>query len=76
VKTTISTKGQLIIPAELRAEDSISAGDTFDIKKVRKGEYLVRRVEDAPNKGLVDWLLSCPVKGVLEPVSSESTDTL
>ncbi|MEI9998060.1 MAG: hypothetical protein WDO13_02260 [Verrucomicrobiota bacterium] len=29
------------------------------------------------NKGLVDWLLSCPVKGFFEPYDrSETTDTL
>jgi AbrB family looped-hinge helix DNA binding protein len=76
MRTTVSTKGQIIIPAEIRAEDAITAGDTFDVKKVRKGEYLIRRIEETPNKGLVDWLLACPVKGYFEPIRSESTDTL
>jgi AbrB family looped-hinge helix DNA binding protein len=73
---TISAKGQIIIPAEIRAADSIRAGDTFDIIKVRKGEYLVRRVEEAPNKGLVDWLLSCPAKGFFEPIDSDGTEKI
>jgi AbrB family looped-hinge helix DNA binding protein len=73
---TISRKGQITIPAALRDRDHISAGDVFNIKKLRKGKYLIRRVKEAPNKGLVDWLLSCPVKGVLQTISSESTDTL
>lgn len=30
----------------------------------------------APNRGLVDWLLSCPVKGYFVPIESESSDTL
>jgi AbrB family looped-hinge helix DNA binding protein len=76
MKTVVSTKGQIIIPIELRTEDSISPGDSFEIQKVRSGEYLIRRVREAPNKGLTDWLLSCPVKGYFQPVLSESTDAL
>src|SRR5687768_6673214 len=43
MRTTISTKGQIVLPAELREEDAISAGDNFEIKKLRRGEYLVKR---------------------------------
>jgi AbrB family looped-hinge helix DNA binding protein len=68
MRTVVSTKGQIIIPAEFRTEDSISPGDSFEIERVRSGEYLIRRVAKAPNKGLTDWLLSCPVKGYLEPM--------
>jgi AbrB family looped-hinge helix DNA binding protein len=76
MRTVVSTKGQLVIPSELRDEDSILPGDSFEIEKVKSGEYLLRRVKGAPNKGLVDWLLACPVKGYFEPIPSESTDTL
>lgn len=76
MRTVLSTKGQIVIPAELRESDSISPGDSFEIEKVRDGEYMLRRVKETPNKGLTDWLLSCPVKGYFEPIPSESTDTL
>jgi AbrB family looped-hinge helix DNA binding protein len=76
MRTTVSTKGQIVIPAELRTEDAISAGDSFEIEKVRKGQYLLRRVAEPPNKGLVKWLLACPVKGFFQPIPSESTDDL
>jgi AbrB family looped-hinge helix DNA binding protein len=76
VRASISTKGQIVIPAELRAEDELSPGDTFEIKRVKAGEYLFRRLKKAPNKGLTDWLLSCPVKGYFQPIPSESTDEL
>ena len=76
MRTVVSTKGQIVIPAELLAEDSICPGDSFEIQRMRAGEYLIRRVEEAPNKGLTDWLLSCPVKGYFQPVPSESTDAL
>jgi AbrB family looped-hinge helix DNA binding protein len=76
MRTVVSTKGQIVIPAKLREEDAIQAGDSFEIEKVRSGEYVVRRIKEAPNKGLVDWLLACPVKGFFQPIPSESTDTL
>jgi AbrB family looped-hinge helix DNA binding protein len=75
MKTTVSTKGQIVLPAELRERDGIEAGQEFDVERIDRGEYrLVRRKR--PNEGLVDWLLACPVKGRFVPIESESTDTL
>lgn len=76
MRTIVSTKGQIILPAEFRAQDAISAGDLFEITRLASGEYKMKRVAVAPNKGLVDWLLACPVKGFFEPMPSESTDSL
>lgn len=75
MKTTISSKGQIVLPAELRQQDRIESGEEFDIERIGPGEYrLVRR--QRVNDGVVDWLLSCPDKGYFVPVESESTDTL
>lgn len=75
MKTTVSSKGQIVLPAELRQQDRIESGQEFDIERVGPGEYrLVRRAR--ANEGLVDWLLACPEKGYFSPVESESTDTL
>jgi AbrB family looped-hinge helix DNA binding protein len=75
MKTTVSTKGQIVLPAELRERDGIEAGQEFDVERIDRGEYrLVRRTR--PNEGLVDLLLACPVKGFFVPIESESTDTL
>ncbi len=76
MRTTVSTKGQLILPAELRRQDKIDAGQVFDVKRVRRGEYRLVRRATGPNQGLVDWLLACPEKGFYTPIESESTDTL
>jgi hypothetical protein len=76
MKTTVSTKGQLILPAELRKQDAIEAGQTFTVKRLREGQYEFTREECGNNVGLVDWLLSCPAKGFFVPLESESTDTL
>jgi AbrB family looped-hinge helix DNA binding protein len=75
VKTSISSKGQIVLPAELRQQDRIESGQEFEIERIGPGEYrLVRRPR--ANEGIVDWLLACPEKGYFVPVDSESTDAL
>jgi len=76
MKTTISSKGQVVLPAEVRRLDRIEAGQEFDVERIDRGEYRLVRREPPPNQGLVDWLLACPVKGYFVPIESESTDTL
>jgi AbrB family looped-hinge helix DNA binding protein len=76
MKTTVSTKGQLILPAQLRQRDNIEPGQEFEVERIDRGEYRLRRREPSPNEGLVDWLLACPEKGYFVPIESESTDTL
>jgi AbrB family looped-hinge helix DNA binding protein len=76
VKTTVSSKGQIVLPAELRELDHIEPGQEFEVERVDRGEYrLVRRPAHA-NEGLVDWLLACPEKDFFVSIESESTDTL
>lgn len=67
-----------MIPVELRDEDQVKAGQSFEIERLDRGEYRLKRVEDAPNAGLVDWLLACPVKGFLPDGtgSGENTDDI
>ena len=76
MKTTISSKGQIVIPAQFRQQDSIEAGQEFDIERLDRGEYRLVRRAAPPNEGVVDWLLACPEKGFFVPIESESTDTL
>ncbi|HUG93829.1 MAG TPA: AbrB/MazE/SpoVT family DNA-binding domain-containing protein [Planctomycetaceae bacterium] len=76
METTVSTKGQIVLPAELREQDRIRAGQRFEIERLEAGQYLIRRKAGPDNEGLVDWLLGCPEKGWFQPVPSESTDTL
>ena len=76
MKTTVSTKGQIILPAEIRQRDNIEPGQEFEVERIDRGEYRLLRREPPLNEGLVDWLLACPDKGYFVPVESESTDTL
>ena len=76
MKTTISSKGQLILPAEIRKMDRVEAGQEFDVERIDRGEYRLVRRAPPPNDGLVEWLLACPDKDWFVPIESESTDTL
>ncbi len=72
----ISSKGQIVLPAEFRQVDQIEPGQEFDVERLDRGDYrLVRRT--APrNEGAIEWLLACPHKDFVLHVESESTDTL
>lgn len=76
MKTTVSTKGQIILPADIRERDGIMPGTEFEAERIDRGEYRLLRRQPPPNEGLVDWLLACPEKDYLVPIESESTDTL
>ncbi|MBI4622027.1 MAG: AbrB/MazE/SpoVT family DNA-binding domain-containing protein [Verrucomicrobia bacterium] len=74
--TCISSKGQIVLPAEIRRRDGIESGQEFEIERLDRGEYRLVRLARPANTGLVDCLLACPEKGFFSPVASESTDTL
>ncbi len=75
--TTISTKGQIILPAKLREQDRIEPGQEFEIERIERGEYRLTRKKGRPNEGLVDWLLSCPEKDWFQPLDrTETTDDI
>ncbi len=76
MKTTVSSKGQIVLPAELRQRDDIEPGQEFDIERLDRGEYRLVRRGVGPTRGAVDWLLECPGKGYFVPIESESTDSL
>ena len=76
MRTTVSSKGQIVLPAAFRRQDRIEAGQEFDVERVDRGEYLLKRRSSRPNEGVVDWLLACPEKGFFVAVESASTDTL
>ena len=76
MKTTVSSKGQIVLPAELRQRDGIEAGQEFEVERLDRGEYRLKRLSPPANEGVVDWLLACPEKGYFVPIESESTNTL
>jgi AbrB family looped-hinge helix DNA binding protein len=76
VKTTVSSKGQIVLPAELRQQDRIEPGQEFDVERIDRGEYRLIRRTARPNAGAVEWLLACPEKDYFVAIESESTDTV
>jgi AbrB family looped-hinge helix DNA binding protein len=76
MKTTISSKGQIVLPAELREQDGIEPGEEFTVERLDRGDYRLVRRAPPPNEGVIDWLLACPEKGYFVPIESESTDSL
>jgi AbrB family looped-hinge helix DNA binding protein len=76
MKTTMSSKGQIVLPAAIRQQDNLEPGDEFAIERLDEGEYKLVRNRPSPNEGLIDWLLACPEKDFFVPIPSESTDEL
>ena len=76
MKTTVSSKGQIVLPAEFRQMDSIEPGQEFEVERLDRGDYRLVRSVAPPNEGAIDWLLACPQKNFFVPIESESTDAL
>ena len=77
MKTTVSSKGQIVLPAEIREQDDVRPGQKFEIERIERGEYRLRRTARRRNEGLVDLLLACPLKGWFEPMDrTASTDDI
>jgi AbrB family looped-hinge helix DNA binding protein len=76
MKTTLSSKGQIVLPAEFREQDRIQSGQQFTIERIEAGEYLLKRIAIPENKGFAEWILACPVKDWFKPIPSESTDSI
>jgi AbrB family looped-hinge helix DNA binding protein len=73
MKTTISSKGQIVLPAEIRKQDGIETGQEFEVERLDRGEYLLKRKERRRNEGLVKLLLACPAKGWFRPMDRNET---
>jgi len=75
--TTMSSKGQIVLPAEIRQRDAIQPGQEFDIERIDCGQYVLKRRTRPRNEGLVKLLLACPVKGFFTPMDrDEVTDDI
>ncbi len=75
--TSVSSKGQIVLPSELRKRDKIYAGQKFKIERLSEGTYRVTRErKSTTKKGWVKLLMSCPVKGQFVELKSPSTKIL
>ncbi|MBX3168217.1 MAG: AbrB/MazE/SpoVT family DNA-binding domain-containing protein [Candidatus Eremiobacteraeota bacterium] len=75
MRTRISSKGQIVVPSELRELDKLVPGQQFTVERLEPGTYLLRRISQTGH-GLVQWLRDCPEDDWFEAMPSESTDQL
>lgn len=74
--TTVSSKGQIVLPAEMRKLDDVRTGQEFEVERLDRGEYLLRR-RKVRNRGLVPLLRACPDQGWFQRVDrAETTDSV
>jgi AbrB family looped-hinge helix DNA binding protein len=77
MKTIVSSKGQIVLPAAIREQDGIKAGQEFEVERIDQGEYLLKRTKRQRNAGLMELLLACPAKGWFQPADrAETTDDI
>jgi bifunctional DNA-binding transcriptional regulator/antitoxin component of YhaV-PrlF toxin-antitoxin module len=67
MRSIVSTRGRIVLPAKLRHQDQIEAGQIFEIERVGCGEYRLSR-RPYRTESLVEWLLACPEKGFFTPI--------
>lgn len=72
----ISSKGQVVLPAELRTQDRIRPGEQFEVERLASGQYLLKKLPTPGRTGVLDWLQACPEKDWFRPLPSESTDEI
>lgn len=68
MRTTISRTGRIALSAQLQRLDNIESGDIFEIKRIGRGKYLLRRRTGPRNEGLIGLLLACPAKDWFRPL--------
>ncbi|MDZ4859232.1 MAG: AbrB/MazE/SpoVT family DNA-binding domain-containing protein [Candidatus Hydrogenedentes bacterium] len=77
MKTSVSSKGQIVLPVEIRRQDQIQPGQVFEVQRIKRGEYRLKRTARPRNEGLLELLLACPVKDWFEPLDrTETTDDI
>ncbi|HEY6342148.1 MAG TPA: AbrB/MazE/SpoVT family DNA-binding domain-containing protein [Bryobacteraceae bacterium] len=63
MKTTVCSKGEVVLPAEIRRLDRVKPGQEFDVERLDRGDYRLVRRAARRNEGAIDLLLACPQKG-------------
>ena len=76
MKTSLSSKGQIVLPAEIREQDRLRPGQKFEVERLQAGQYLLKKVSGPGQPGLLEWLSDCPEKDWFEPLPSQSTADL
>jgi len=62
-----------VLPAELRQQDQIEAGQEFAVKRLDGGRYVPTRLAPRRNEGRAQLLQACPVRGWFQPLDRSAT---
>jgi AbrB family looped-hinge helix DNA binding protein len=76
MKTSLSSKGQIVLPAELREQDRLRPGQKFEVERLQAGQYLLKKIPGGTKPGVVEWLSACPETKWFQPLRAESTADL
>jgi AbrB family looped-hinge helix DNA binding protein len=68
--TTLSERGQLVIPKGIRKRLALEAGDDFEVEVEGRDTVRLKRIARRRKPGLGKHLLSCPVEVQLPERSS------
>jgi AbrB family looped-hinge helix DNA binding protein len=63
--TTVSTKGQIVLPVEIRQQDGIEPGQEFDIERIDRGRISTRAAAVPPEGRPGGLAFGVPGKGFL-----------
>ena len=61
VTTTLSSKGQIVIPAPIRERYNFRVGDELLIEE-REDAIILKKARRKRKKSLVQWMLDCPAR--------------
>ena len=76
MKTSVSSKGQIVLPADLREQDRVRPGEQFEIERLGSGQYLLSKSASSDKVGVLEWLRACPEKNWFRPLPPGSTDEI
>jgi AbrB family looped-hinge helix DNA binding protein len=57
--TTLSSKGQVVIPEPIRRRQQMQAGDQLEVEE-REDGIVLRKVRRSRKKSLLQWMQDCP----------------
>ena len=71
--TIVTANGAVVLPRKVRQEKKLRVGDELEVltDEDEPNVIMLRRVQKAPNEGLLDVLRACPVKGFRIPNRSK-----
>jgi AbrB family looped-hinge helix DNA binding protein len=73
--TVLSQKGDIVLPAAVRDQLRLSAGDNFEVAIDDPDTITLRRISHPANHGLLDVLLACPAPFDIPPRESDDSRT-